>query len=191
MGLKLAEEALRRGHRVTMVCGPVQEKMPDKARVVFVERASEMAQALRAHSKQKDAIVMAAAVADYEPLSSAKAKIRRGATMTLKLKATPDIIASLPRRRGQVVAGFALETSQVLKRARQKLNKKRLDLILAQDARAGKGPFGETALHAWILERGGKLASLGRLSKASVARQLLDKVEALCYVQRGLFKPLR
>ena len=81
--------------------------------------------------------------------------------------------------------GFALEVGQVLQRAKVKLREKKLDLILAQDARAGQGPFGRVAVRAWILARLGRVTRLGELSKARVACRLLDKVEALWYGQRG------
>ncbi len=189
MGFQLAREAIRRKHRVTVVCGPTIERMPPKAKVVAVETARQMLKAMRRLSPQADAIIMAAAVSDYEPVRAAKAKIKRGGRMVLVLKATPDIVGQLPRRTGQIVAGFALETENVLTRAKAKLRKKRLDLILAQNGKAGQGPFGRNSLQAWLIERKGKTTALGQAAKPAVARLLLDNVEALWYHQRGLSRP--
>ena len=189
MGFQLAREAIRRKHRVTIVCGPMLEQMPPKAKVIVVETARQMLKAMRRLSPKADAIIMAAAGSDYEPGHAAKAKIKRGGRLVLELRATPDIVAQLPRQNGQIVAGFALETQNVLNHAKAKLRKKRLDLILAQNAKAGQGPFGRNALQAWLIERSGKVTVLGKAVKPAVARLLLDNIEALWYHQRGLVRP--
>jgi len=181
MGAQLAAEALRRGHRVTVISGPSAEPPPAHARVIRVEQAQEMARALRDRARSADAVIMAAAVADYRPIRPSAAKLERAGRLTLRLRATPEIIGRLPRRRGQVVAGFALETSRVLARARRKLREKRLDLVVAQRANGTGAPFGRGTVSAWLLERNGAVARLGTKPKLAVARALLDKVEALWY----------
>ena len=184
MGAQLARQALTRGHRVTMVCGPVSEPMPARARVIPVEDAHAMARALRAEAPRADAILMAAAVSDFRPARLASMKLRRRARRVLVLEGTPDIIATLPRRTGQVIVGFALETDHTVARAWQKLKAKRLDVLLAQQANGTGSPFGRRRVHAWLLSRDGSTTALGTASKARVARVLLDKVEALWYGQR-------
>jgi phosphopantothenoylcysteine decarboxylase/phosphopantothenate--cysteine ligase len=199
MGARLAAEALRRGHRVEMVCGPVEETLPAAAAVVRVETADEMERALRQRAARADLIIMAAAVSDFRPARAAARKQARHARMTLRLTAIPDIVARLPRRRHQVVAGFALETGPVVARARRKLLAKRLDLVLAQraNATAARRPFGRRQVEAWLLSRAamgpsggpgrdGRVVRLGRTSKARVARVLLDKLEALWYGQQSV-----
>ncbi len=183
MGACLATEALSRGHQVTVVCGPVTEPYPRGVRLIPVERSTEMARAMRQQARQADAVVMAAAVADFRPAQRQKTKLARHGCLTLHLRATPDIIKSLPRRPGQVVAGFALESVRVVQRARRKLQLKRLDLLLAQQAGTAQPPFGQRTVRAWLLERPGRVTDLGRTSKSSVARALLDKIEALWYGQ--------
>ena len=183
MGAQLAAEALKRGHRVTVVSGPGVEPLPARARVIPVEHASEMERALRQQAPRADAVIMAAAVSDFTPQYRQARKLRRGAPLRLRLKPTPDIIARLPRRRGQIRVGFALETGQVLARAARKLRGKRLDLLLAQDAGASGGPFGRRAVRAWLLERNGTVTALGRRAKRNIARALLDKTESLWYGQ--------
>ena len=197
MGARLAGEALRRGHRVTIIRGPASEPMPKTARVIAVERAREMARALRREAPRADAIIMAAAVADYTPVRLVRSKIKRAGRKTLRLRATPDLIGRLPRRKGQLVAGFALETDRAIPRARAKLREKRLDLIVAQRvpppkglvgerAAPARGPFGRQRVRAWLLERAGAVTPLGRVPKPRIARALLDKLEALWYGQQIL-----
>ena len=194
MGARLAAEALRRGHQATVISGPVTEPYPQAAYVVPVSKAHELERALRRRAPGADVIVMAAAVADFQPARAAAVKLPRRAAVTLKLRATPDIIARLPRRPQQVVAGFAVETGpSAVSRAQRKLREKRLDVLLAQQAgpsadaggRAG-APFGRRKVRAWLLDRSGAVEDLGSLSKQDVARVLLDKVEALWYGQRRL-----
>ena len=189
MGAQLAAEALRRGHRVTVISGPVTEPLPAGARVVRIERVRELERELRRQARRADAVIMAAAVADYEPVRAAAKKLRRQGTLTMALRATPDVIGRLPRRRGQVVAGFALETAPVVLRAARKLREKRLDVLIAQQAgsplraRRASGPFGRSAVRAWLLERGRTAVALGQISKPRIARALLDKLESLWYRQ--------
>lgn len=183
MGAQLAVEALKRGHRVTVVSGPSVEPLPARARVIPVEQASEMERVLRQQAPRADAVIMAAAVADFTPQSRQAGKLRRGTPLRLRLKPTRDIIARLPKRRGQIRVGFALETGQVLAQAARKLRGKRLDLLLAQDAGVSGGPFGRRTVRAWLLERNGAVTVLGRQAKRNVARALLDKTELLWYGQ--------
>lgn len=184
MGAQLARHALARGHRVTVVLGPSGEPFPEAARLIAVESAREMERALRREAPRADVIIMAAAVADFRPVHVRTSKIARHRTLTLVLTPTRDILGHLPRRQGQLIAGFAVETGRVVPRARRKLREKRLDLVLAQRATVTGAPFGRRAVDAWLLERGGKAARLGRVSKRRVARALLDKLEGLWYGQR-------
>ena len=189
MGACLATEALSRGHQVTVVCGPVTEPYPRGVRLIPVERSTEMARAMRQQARQADVVVMAAAVADFRPAQRQNTKLARHGRLTLHLRATPDIIKSLPRRPGQVRVGFALESARVVPRAGRKLLEKRLDLVLAQQASATRPPFGRRAVRAWLLERSGRVRRLGVVSKSSVARALLDKIEALWYGQPRFPRP--
>ena len=184
MGSRLAAEALIRGHRVTVVSGPSVEPLPAGARRITVETAREMEGALRGQATRADVVIMAAAVADFRPVRAASRKLPRRAQLHLTLEATPDIIARLPRRTRQVVVGFALETHDVLSNARRKLHTKRLDLLVAQRVNGQGIPFGRRAIDAWLLERGGVVTRLGRVSKSRVVRVLLDKIERLWYGQQ-------
>jgi phosphopantothenoylcysteine decarboxylase/phosphopantothenate--cysteine ligase len=181
MGACLAREALRRGHRVTMVNGPTTAPMPEDARMIAVESARQMQAALRRAMRHSDVLIMAAAVCDFEPVRISVRKLSRRGRISLTLRATPDIVKHLPRRRGQVVVGFALETSTDLARVCAKLRSKRLDLIVGQVAGRGRSPFGARPLNACLVERSGLVRRLGRGSKPRLARAILDKAERLWY----------
>ena len=185
MGSQLAAEALRRGHRVTVVSGHTQEPMPPGARIVLAGDTKQMASAMRREAAAADVVIMAAAVSDFRPTKIHRTKLPRRTHLTLELEATPDIIAGVARRAGQVRVGFAVERGTVLPRASRKLREKRLDLLLAQRLN-GAEPFGRRLVSAWLLLRDGKPQPLGRISKPAVARRLLDKAEALWYGQQRL-----
>jgi len=197
MGVQLAREALRRGHAVEIVSGPVTEVFPSGARVVSVESSQEMERALRRRALRADVLIMAAAVADFRPARLAITKLPRRETVTLRLQATPDIVGRLPRRTRQLIVGFALETGRALMRAKHKLKAKRLDVLLAQRANGARGPFGRHPVDAWLLVRHRPGAGshvdpeivvdrLGLVSKQEIARALLDKIERLWYGQHGV-----
>lgn len=183
MGARLAAEALARGHRVSVIHGPITEPLPSAARTLAVERSDEMMRALRRLARTADVIIMAAAVADFRPSHATTRKLPRRTTLTLQLEATPDLLAQIPRRAGQLVVGFALETHRVLAGALRKLRAKRLDVLLAQKVNGSDSPFGRRSVRAWLLTRDGSVTPLGRVSKRQVARLLLDKIEALWYGQ--------
>lgn len=191
MGALLAAEALRRGHRVTVVTGPAQEPLPKAATRIAVETARQMQAALTRAAPRADAIIMAAAVCDFQARRIAPAKLRRQGSLTVALKPTPDIVRSLPVRAGQARIGFAVETQRVLSAARRKLGQKRLDVVLAQKAQRGGSPFGRRCVQAWLLEKGKPATALGWISKSGVARLLLDKVERLWYGQAALHPAVR
>lgn len=195
MGARLAAEALARGHRVTIVSGPGTEPMPRGARVVAVRDAREMEAAMRRQAPRADAVIMAAAVSDFRPVRARASKLRRRARVSLRLAATPDILARLPSRRDQLRVGFALEGGRVVPAATRKLRAKRLDVLVAQRLNGKGSPFGRQRVEAWLLAgrrrgsasqpwAGQTVRRLGRVSKAEVARALLDKVEELWYGQR-------
>ena len=134
---------------------------------------------------------MAAAVCDFRPVRRSAAKLPRRLGLRLDLAATPDILAGLPSRCGQVRVGFALETSASLARVAEKLKRKRLDLIVGQSvsAKGGSasgggghgGPFGERSVNAVLLSASGLVRRLERTAKPRLARALLDEIEQLWY----------
>lgn len=174
---------------MTVVSGPTSEPLPLEARIIPVESAQEMRRALVRECAKADAIIMAAAVCDFRPVRVEKTKRQRSGMLRLMLEPTPDIIAGLPRKPGQVFVGFAVETNAVLASARRKFASKRLDLVFAQEAKQKGSPFGRTRVRAWLLERNRPIVDLGWPSKQVVAGVLLDKVERLWYGHSVLSRP--
>jgi phosphopantothenoylcysteine decarboxylase/phosphopantothenate--cysteine ligase len=184
MGFALAAEAARRGAVVTLVAGPTPLEPPPVREVIRVRRAVEMHRAVMERAPRMDVVVMAAAVADYEPASTAPQKVPKGAdTLTLVLRRTPDILADLGARRlesgeGPVLVGFAAETEDVVARARAKREAKHADLIVANDVSRGDAGF-DVETNAVTIVGAEGADTLPLQSKAGVAAGILDRVERL------------
>jgi len=181
MGVALAEAAWRRGADVTFIAGAIAVAPPVGARVVSVETTDDMADAVRAALATADVLVMAAAPADFRPEAVAGQKIKKGASApSLALAHTTDILRDTrkDRRPGTVVVGFALETEQLDERAREKLEKKDLDLIVANQTGEGSG-FGHDTNRVTLLGRDGSREALPLMAKTDVAEVILDRVAGL------------
>jgi phosphopantothenoylcysteine decarboxylase/phosphopantothenate--cysteine ligase len=198
MGAAIAAAALDRGAQVTVVAANLEIPLPDGAEVVHVESTAELRAALLRLTHRPDgtagfdALVMAAAVADFRPAAAAaETKLERGAGLTLQLEPTPDVLAQIARivrgtdSNGEATAkavsprpylvGFAAETGS-LERAADKLRRKGVDLLIANDvAEAGSG-FGTETNRVSILSLDGERDDLPLLSKREVADRLLDRV---------------
>jgi phosphopantothenoylcysteine decarboxylase / phosphopantothenate---cysteine ligase len=181
MGIAIAEEALARGARVTLVFGPGTAAPPSGTEVVAVETAEEMRDAVLERFEEADAVVMAAAVADFRPKEVTTSKLKKEAGVPeLILEPTPDILAELgERRRDQVLVGFAAETDDMEAAGRSKLASKRLDLIVVNlVGREGTG-FGSETNEAQVLAADGDDVPLGRWTKAELARLVADRLASL------------
>ena len=178
MGYALAEAARDRGARVTLITAPTSLPEPVGINVIQVSTAEEMRQAVENVTLRADALVMAAAVADYRPTKAAKDKIKKGkAGLTLKLERTPDILSSI---KGNLIkVGFAAESSRLVENAREKLKRKKLHLIVANDITASNSGFGTDTNRVTIVDRRGKTDRLRLLTKREVADKVLDRVAAL------------
>ncbi len=178
MGYALAEAARDRGARVTLITAPTSLARLVGVEIIDVRTAQEMCQAVRDAVPRADALIMAAAVADYQPVTIARDKIKKkGAGLTLELEPTPDILGSV---QGDFIkVGFAAESSDLIENAKQKLQQKGLDLIVANDITAGDSGFGADNNQVTIIERDGKIDRLPLLPKREVADKILDKVAAL------------
>jgi len=184
MGVALAAAAWRRGAEVTLVAGPLAVAYPVGPRVVAVQSTQEMAEAVGAALATADALIMAAAPADFRAAQMADQKIKKGAKgsepPSLALAFTTDILQATrdARRAGCVVVGFALETEQLEANARAKLQKKELDLVVANRAEEGAG-FGYDTNRVTLIGRDGSKVDLPLQSKADVADAILDRVTGL------------
>lgn len=178
MGFAVAAEASRRGARVTLVRGPVALPDPDGVELVRVETAEEMAEAVLGRFGEADAVVMAAAVADFRPEAEHTGKIKKDAgPPELALMPTTDILKELGKRKErQVLVGFAAETDRVLEEGRRKLAEKNLDLIVANEVGKPGTGFGSATNRAAILTAEGSDTGLESWSKEALARAILDRV---------------
>jgi len=178
MGYALAEAARDRGAQVTLVTAPTSLAEPVGIKVIRVGTAQEMRQAVESSTPQADALIMAAAVADYRPIRTAKDKIKKGkAGLTLELECTPDILGTV--KGNFIKVGFAAESSNLVENAKRKLKQKRLDFVVANDITARDSGFGTDTNRVTIIDRKGKIDSLPLLTKREVANKVLDRVAVL------------
>ena len=185
MGAALAAAAQRRGAEVTLLLGPSAIAPPVGVTVVAIESAAQLEAALTAAAKSADAIIMAAAVADYRPATPAAHKLKRsqlGAKTELALVANSDLLAGLGKRRGAkktpLLVGFAAETQDVVANARAKLAAKRCDLVIANDVAEPGAGFGVDTNRVTIVDHRG-VTEIPPGTKAEVAHRILDSVIAL------------
>jgi len=182
MGFAIAAEAYRRGADVTLVLGPGTVEPPDGPRIVRVETAEEMRRALRDAARAADAVVMAAAVADFRPEHVEATKVKKDAgPPEVKLVPTTDILAELGEEAGgPVLVGFAAETSgDLIGTARAKLRAKHLALVVVNEVgREGTG-FGSDTNHAAIVAADGSDAPMRTWSKKELASAVCDRLVGL------------
>lgn len=181
MGFAVAEAARDRGAEVTLVSGPVSLATPRGVTFVRVESAEEMLRALTAHFDRCDLLVMSAAVADWRAAETKTEKEpKAGDAQTLKLVRTPDILSTLaPRRRRQVMVGFAMETHQGVERAADKARRKGLSFICLNYPTREGSAFGGDDNQVTLVTPQGDAEELPRMSKRAVADEILDKVVRL------------
>jgi phosphopantothenoylcysteine decarboxylase/phosphopantothenate--cysteine ligase len=178
MGYALAEAARDRGAKVTLVTAPTSLPEPVGVNIIQVGTAQEMRQAVENVTLRADALIMAAAVADYRPIRAAKDKIKKGkAGLTLELECTPDILGTV--KGNFIKVGFAAESSNLMENAGEKLKQKGLDFIVANDIAARDSGFGTDTNRVTIIDRKGKIDSLPLLAKREVAERVLDRVAKL------------
>ena len=181
MGYALADEAAARGARVVVVSGPVAVRAENPSvEVRHIESACEMLAECEKVFPEADIAIMAAAVADYAPVSTAASKIKRerDEVPVIHLKKNPDIAATLgqAKRSDQVLVGFALETDHELDNAADKLRRKNLDMIVLNSLRDAGAGFGTDTNKITILRPGGLRTEYPLKSKKEVARDILDNI---------------
>jgi len=176
MGYALARAAARRGAKVTLVSGPTALAAPEGVTTVPVVTAEEMRAAVLAEFDSATAVFMAAAVADYRPRSTSGRKMKRGdGNRRVELVPNPDIVAELTaRKQRQVVVGFAAETESLVDNARQKLHRKNLDLVVANDVTQEGSGFDVDTNAVTLLDRDGTVTPLPVMSKDAVGDRICD-----------------
>lgn len=179
MGYALAEAARDRGAGVTLISANVSLNEPSGIEIVKVTRTAEMKQAVEKAVKNADALLMAAAPADYQAATVAKNKIKKESrdAMTIKLVKTPDILGELKGKFLRV--GFAAESENLIANAKKKLQNKNLDLIVANDITKADSGFDADTNRVVLIDKTGKAEELPLMSKREVAERILDRVKAL------------
>jgi phosphopantothenoylcysteine decarboxylase/phosphopantothenate--cysteine ligase len=179
MGYRVAERALARGASVVLVSGPSSEPEPHGAEILRVQTAAQMKEAILGRLENVDVVVMAAAVADYRPDSEAAQKIKKNSRpLTLKLVRTDDILMAISgkRRPEQTIVGFAAETESLEQNARDKLRKKKLDLVVANDVSRKDSGFEVENNQASLYRADGSSRKLPLISKLALADEILDEI---------------
>ena len=176
MGYAIAKRAAARGAEVLLISGAKNMPTPWGVKVKYIDSAEEMYQAVLADFDRQDAVIKAAAVADYRPKECAKEKIKKhDGAWALELERTNDILASLGEKKdGQILVGFAAETENVAENAQ-----KNADLIVANNLRQEGGVFGKDTNQVTIYTRDGQTMELPALSKEEVGDKILNQVKRL------------
>ena len=180
MGYAIARAAARRGAEVTLVTGPTQTEKPRFVKIVEVKSAREMFEAVTAVSAAQDAVIKAAAVADYRPVRIADGKIKKeDGGLSIALERTDDILAYLGGHKepGQLLCGFSMETENLLENSRKKLVKKNLDMVAANSLKVAGAGFGVDTNVVTLITADGE-TELGIMSKDEVADRLLTALFA-------------
>jgi len=181
MGFALAAEAALRGAEVTLISGPNNLERFDGIAYQEVRTAAEMATAVKAEAKNADVVIMAAAVCDYRPKAPSQHKLKKETrTLTLELEPTEDILQSLGMEKGdRLLVGFAVETQDILRNARAKLQQKNLDLIVVNNPLEEGVAFGADTNKVTLIHRDGSVEALPKMPKPEVAQRVLEKIVAL------------
>jgi len=180
MGYALARAASRRGAEVILVSGPTSLPPPAKVKLVRVRSAVEMREAVFHHLEKASVLLMAAAVSDYRPKQAATQKIKKASIPpVLELERNPDILLEAGKSKGnRIFVGFAAETQNLLKNAKEKLAKKNLDLIVANDVSLPGAGFRVDTNIVKIIGRSGKVEKLPLMSKEDLADRILERILA-------------
>ncbi len=184
MGYALAEAARDRGAEVKLITAPTSLPEPAGIEVSQIKTAAQMKAAVTKAVKKADALIMAAAVADYQPKSVAEAKIKKEtSSLTLELIRTPDILTEV--KGNFLKVGFAAESENIVANAKQKLQQKRLALIVANDITDPSNGFGTDTNKVTLIDKQGNVEDLPLLTKREVADKILDRVVGLLKKRQG------
>ncbi|MFC2638699.1 MAG: bifunctional phosphopantothenoylcysteine decarboxylase/phosphopantothenate--cysteine ligase CoaBC [Mitsuokella sp.] len=180
MGYAIAAEAVRRGAAVTLISGPSVLPEPAGVSRTMVETAREMHDAVLAAYNDVDVVIKAAAVADYRPKTAAKNKIKKqDGEITLVLTRNPDILLELgEKKQHQILVGFAAETQNIERYAREKLQKKNLDFLVANDVSEKGAGFGVETNHVKLFSADGSVQEYPLMQKQELAGIILDHIAA-------------
>jgi len=180
MGYAVARAAVERGAHVTLITTPTQIEKPSNCKIIEVETAAQMKQAVIIEAKRSDAVIMAAAVADYRPVQKFKGKMKKlSSKVKIELHKTDDILENLGKNKGKkVLVGFSLETSNLIGNSKKKLTGKNLDLVVANTEEA----LDSETSRAYFIYDDGRIERTKLVSKSETAGKIIDFIA-------GKFKP--
>ena len=186
-GFALAEAARQRGAEVVLVTGPTHLPAPPGVTCVPVRTAVQMRDAVREHFAAADVVIKSAAVSDFRPASIVADKVKKeDATLSIALERNPDILAELGAKKGErVLVGFAAETRDLLDNAKQKVSKKALDLIVANDVSDPAMGFASDHNRVHLIDAAGRIEPLPVMSKRALAEAILDRVQDVLVRRQG------
>ncbi len=181
MGFALARAARRRGAEVTLISGPTALPVPPQMKYIAVRSAAQMREAVLNHLESASILIMAAAVSDYRPKQKAPEKIKKSKLETVvELELNPDILAEAgKKKKSRIMVGFAAETENLLQNTREKLEKKNLDLIVANDVTLPGAGFKADTNIVKIMDRSGKVEEVPLMTKEDLADRILDRIALL------------
>lgn len=181
MGYALAQVAAARGAEVILISGPSPLPDPEGVTVVRVDTAAQMNSAVNEQYADVDAVIMAAAVADFRPARQAEQKIKKNAAArTIELQTTDDILLGLGQRKAhQILVGFSLETTELAEEGGRKLKDKNLDLVVANNPLVPGAGFGSDTNIATLIDRTGKLTETGKITKRALAELICDRIVSM------------
>ena len=188
MGYAIARAAMHRGAEVTLVSGKTDIAPPFGVHTIDVISAADMAEAVKEHADKQDIIIKAAAVADYRPKHTADEKIKKkDDELTIELERTEDILAYLGKNKkeGQFLCGFSMETEDMIENSRKKLEKKNLDLIVANNLKQSGAGFGVDTNIVTLLSQN-DIVELPIMSKSEVADKLLEYIMQVFAGEKGV-----
>ena len=191
MGYEIAGNALKRGHEVTLISGPVKILPPKVHKFIQIETADELLSVLNKEIKNADCLVMSAAVGDFKPQKISDKKIKRKDKLSIILLPNKDILKEMARyKMRKLFIGFSLETENLIRNSNIKLKNKNLDLIVANTLTKRHNPFGDNKLDVCLIDRHGDISQIKKKDKAYIAHVLLDKIEELWYLKNNkLWRP--
>jgi len=176
MGYVLARAALKAGHTVTLITAPTSLRIPNGVKVIRIETAAQMFEAVKKHFRRCDCLIMAAAVADYTPVHPAKTKIKKtGQSITLTLTPTRDILkwAGEHKKKDHVIVGFALEDKALRTRAEKKMKDKNLDMVVANSPAV----IGADTSSVQIKTLDSPWRKIERATKTTIAKKIIKLID--------------
>ncbi len=178
MGIAIAEAALKKGNKVTLVVGPISLPLPDGVHCINVVSGLEMKDAVISNFPSCDVLIMTAAVGDYRPIKKYSEKLHKTSDkISIELEKNPDILKEIKNIKSkQIVVGFAAETENLVESGTRKLKDKNLDFIIANKVGTKKAGFGSEKLDAIAIFKNGKIENLGCCDKNKVAEYIINKI---------------